>query len=69
MHKIRSLKEHVPPLFNAYMNLSSTMRAFGSAVNPTFGGVEEMGILVTIDDIYDYKKDRHISTYIKEDGE
>lgn len=69
VHKIRSLNEHVPPLFNAYMNLSSTMRAFGSAVNPTFGGVEEMGILVTIDDIYDYKKDRHISTYIKEDGE
>lgn len=69
VHKIRSLKEGVPPLFNAYMNLSSTMRSFGSAVNPGFGNVEEMGIIVTIADIYDYKKDRHISTYVKGDGE
>lgn len=67
VHKIRSLKEGIPPLFNAYMNLSSTMRSFGAAVNPAFGGVEEMGIIVTIADIYDIKKDRHISTYIKED--
>lgn len=67
IHKIRGLKEGVPPLFNAYMNLSATMRSFGSAVNPSFGGVEEMGIIVTIEDIYDYKKDRHISTYLKED--
>lgn len=67
VQKIRSLNEGVPPLFNAYMNLSATMRSFGSAVNPGFGNVEEMGIIVTIADIYDYKKDRHISTYIKED--
>ena len=67
VHKIRGLKEGVPPLFNAYMNLSATMRAFGAAVNPSFGGVEEMGIIVTIADIYDIKKDRHISTYIKDD--
>jgi hypothetical protein len=67
VHKIRALKEGIPPLFNAYMNLSSTMKSFGAAVNPSFGGVEEMGINVTIADIYDYKKDRHISTYLKED--
>jgi hypothetical protein len=65
VQKIRSLKEGVPPLFNAYMNLSATMRSFGAAVNEGFGGVEEMGIIVTIADIYDYKKDRHISTYVK----
>jgi hypothetical protein len=68
VHKIRSLNEHVPPLFNAYMNLSSTMRSFGSALNPAFGNVEEMGIIVTIADIYDMKKDRHISTYKKDDA-
>jgi len=67
VHKIRGLKEGVPPLFNAYMNLSATMRSFGAALNKGFGGVEEMGINVTIADIYDYKKDRHISTYIKDD--
>jgi len=61
--KVRSFKENIPPLFNAYMNLSSTMRTFGTAINTHFGNVEETGIIVTIEDIYDYKKDRHLSTY------
>lgn len=63
IQKVRSLNENVPPLFNAYMNLSSTMRTFGTAKNEHFGNVEETGIIVTIKDIYDFKKDRHISTY------
>lgn len=63
VQKVRSLHENVPPLVNAYMNLSSTMRTFGTALNENFGGVEETGIMVTIKDIYEIKKDRHISTY------
>ncbi|HNW49942.1 MAG TPA: GNAT family N-acetyltransferase [Prolixibacteraceae bacterium] len=62
--KVRSLGENIPPLVNAYMNLSPTMRSFGTAINDTFGDVEETGILVTIKDIYDAKKDRHIKTYL-----
>ncbi len=65
VQKVRALNENIPPLFNAYMNLSSTMKTFGTAVNDHFGHVEETGIIVTISDIYDYKKDRHISTYKK----
>ncbi|MCB9189110.1 MAG: GNAT family N-acetyltransferase [Flavobacteriales bacterium] len=61
--KVRSLGENIPPLINAYMNLSSTMKTFGTALNDHFGDVEETGILVTIDDIYDSKKERHIDTY------
>jgi hypothetical protein len=61
--KVRSFNENIPPLFNAYMNLSSTMKTFGASVNSNFGNVEETGIIVTIADIYDYKKDRHLSTY------
>ena len=53
----------VPPLFNNYMQLSPTMKCFGTALNPDFGDVEETGILVTIDDIYPEKKERHVSTY------
>jgi hypothetical protein len=60
---VRELGENIPPLFNSYMNLSSTMRTFGTALNDHFGEVEETGILVTIADIYDTKKERHISTY------
>ena len=65
VQKVRKLGENVPPLVNAYMNLSSTMKTFGTALNDHFGNVEETGILVTFNDIYDVKRDRHISTYIK----
>lgn len=64
-HHVRKLGENIPPLFNSYMNLSATMKTFGTALNHTFGDVEETGILVTIADIYDTKKDRHIKTYNK----
>lgn len=62
--KVRELGENIPPLVNAYMSLSPTMRSFGTAVNNHFGNVEETGIIVTIDDIYEAKKDRHIETYL-----
>ncbi|MBU1013634.1 MAG: GNAT family N-acetyltransferase [Bacteroidetes bacterium] len=63
VQKVRSLGENIPPLFNAYMNLSSTMRTFGTALNDHFGLVEETGIMVTVDDIFEVKKDRHVTTY------
>jgi hypothetical protein len=58
---VRDRGEFIPPLVNIYMNLSPTMRTFGTAVNPDFGNVEETGILVTIADIFPDKKDRHIN--------
>ncbi len=58
---IRELGENIPPLINSYMNLSPTMKSFGTAMNYKFGEVEETGILVTIADIYDSKKERHIN--------
>ena len=64
--EVRSLGQNIPPLVNAYMNLSSTMKVFGTAVNDEFGDVEETGILVTVTDIYQEKRDRHIETYITE---
>lgn len=62
---VRSRGENIPPLVNAYMNLSATMRTFGTALNDHFGEVEETGILVTLSDIYETKKERHIATYKK----
>jgi len=67
VQKVRSLGEQIPPLVNAYMNLSGSMRTFGTAVNEAFGNVEETAIIITIADIYDYKKDRHMSTYKSND--
>lgn len=63
---VRNRKENIPPLINSYMGLSPTMKTFGTAINNTFGGVEETGILVTIDDIYPYKKERHVNTYTRQ---
>ena len=58
---VRELGENIPPLFNSYMNLSPTMRTFGTAINDHFGYVEETGIMITIADIYPSKKERHIN--------
>ncbi len=60
---VRERGENIPPLFNSYMNLSATMKTFGTALNDHFGEVEETGIMVTITDIYDTKKERHITSY------
>ncbi len=61
--KVRALRENIPPLINTYMNLSSSMKTFGTTMNNEFGAVEETGILITIADIYDTKKHRHIETF------
>lgn len=59
IRKIREFNETIPPLINAYMNLSPTMKVFDTFANPDFGGVEETGILVTIPDIYPEKRNRY----------
>ncbi|OFZ66567.1 MAG: hemolysin [Bacteroidetes bacterium RIFCSPHIGHO2_02_FULL_44_7] len=58
---VKEQGEFIPPLVNIYMNLSPTMKTFGTAVNPEFGNVEETGILVTLADIYEEKKERHMN--------
>ncbi|MCL2073880.1 MAG: GNAT family N-acetyltransferase [Marinilabiliaceae bacterium] len=65
--KVRDLGENIPPLFNAYMSLSPTMKTFGTSVNKHFGGVEETGIILTIKELYEAKVQRHITTYKKND--
>lgn len=62
-HEIRNQGCNIPPLVNAYMSLSPTMKMFGTAINDEFGDVEESGILITLSDIFDSKKSRHIGTY------
>lgn len=62
--ELKSLGEHIPPLINSYMNLSSTMKMFGTAVNVEFGEVEESGILVSINDIHPEKIERYITPLV-----
>ena len=63
--RVRELGENIPPLFNSYMNTSPTMKTFPTCINSHFGDVEETGIMVTIKDIYESKKDRHVSSFLK----
>ncbi|MDE5595110.1 MAG: GNAT family N-acetyltransferase [Muribaculaceae bacterium] len=55
----------IPPLVNAYMSLSPTMRMFGTAINDEFGNVEESGILLAVSEILEEKKRRHIESYTR----
>ena len=67
--EIRKLGYNIPPLGNAYMNLSPTMKLFGTAINYGFGDVEETGILIAMDEIFEEKRVRHINSFIKEHPE
>ncbi len=64
--EIRKLGYNIPPLVNAYMSLSPTMKLFGTAINYGFGDVEETGILIAVDEILEEKRVRHIDSYIQE---
>ena len=67
--EIRELGYNIPPLVNAYMSLSPTMKLFGTAINYGFGDVEETGILIAVDEILEEKRVRHIDSFIKEHPE
>lgn len=67
--EVRKLGYNIPPLVNAYMSLSPTMRMFGTAINYGFGDVEETGILIAVDEILEEKRVRHIESYLREHPE
>lgn len=67
--EIRKMGFNIPPLVNAYMGLSPTMKMFGTAINDGFGYVEETGILIAVDEILEEKRIRHIETYLREHPE
>lgn len=62
---VRDMGFNIPPLVNAYMNLSPTMKLFGTAINYGFGDVEETGILIAVDEIFEQKRVRHIESFVK----
>ncbi len=68
VQEVRKLGENVPPLINAYMGLSPTMKVFGTFINHHFGDVQETGLMITIRDIYIDKVNRHLASY-REDYE
>ena len=67
--EVRALGYDIPPLVNAYMNLSPTMRMFGTAINDGFGDVEETGILIDINELFDQKRVRYIDSFARQHPE
>lgn len=61
--EVRQRGENIPPLINAYMGISDSMKTFGTAINGEFGEVEETGILITVDEIFESRKERHLETF------
>ena len=55
----------IPPLVNTYMNLSPSMIYFGTGINDEFADVLDSGILITFEDMYPEKIDRHSKTFSK----
>ena len=55
----------IPPMVNAYIGLSPTMKIFGTAINYDFGNVQETGLLIAADEMLEDKKIRYMESYIK----
>jgi len=62
---VRAHNCNIPPLVSAYVSLSPTMKNFGCAVNHEFAEVEETCILITVNDIFEEKKKRHIESFLQ----
>lgn len=62
---VKSLNDTIPPLIHSYIGLSETMKTFGTTFDPDFGDCYDTAMMITIDDIYQAKKDRYINTFFK----
>ena len=63
LHAVRACGCTVPPLFNAYMNLTPTMRSFGTCPNHHLSGTTDTGVLITLGDLFDDKRKRYLDSY------
>ncbi len=63
LRSARARGSMVPPLINAYMNLSPTMRSFGTCPNHHLSGTTDTGILITLNDIFPDKRQRYLESY------
>ncbi len=63
--EVRNFGLAIPPMVNAYMGLSPTMKIFGTAVNYDFGNVEETGLLITVDEMQESTYMRYIESFMR----
>lgn len=63
--KVRAMGTVIPPLIKSYMSISPSLKYFGISDNPSFGEVEELAVMIHIPEIYENKRDRHITSFLK----
>ncbi len=63
--EVRNQGVSIPPMVNAYIGVSPTMRVFGTAVNYDFGNVQETGLLIAVDEMLDDIRVRYIESFIQ----
>ena len=55
----------IPPMFSAYLNITNNLQFFGNALNDELANVYETGIMVDLETVYQEKKERYITPYVK----
>ena len=63
---VKSLGDYVPPLIHSYIELSSSMKTFGTVFDPSFGDVYDTAMIITLADVYEKKWKRYVESYKKE---
>ena len=64
-HAVREQGTVIPPMFSAYLNITSDLQFFGNAINDELANVYETGIMVDLHTVYQEKKERYITPYIQ----
>ena len=60
---VKSMGDTIPPLIHSYIELSPTMKTFGTTFDPDFGDAYDTAMIITLDDVYESKRNRYINTY------
>lgn len=59
--RMHSMRRMIPPIISSYIRLSPSMQTFDAYINHDLGEVAEMGIMLTVADIYDDVKRRYFA--------
>lgn len=62
---VKSLNDNIPPLIHSYIELSSSMRTFGTTFDPDFGDAYDTAMIITLADVYEPKRKRYIDSMYK----
>ncbi len=63
---VTGLGDKIPPLIHLYLNLSSSMKTFGTVMDPDFGEEYDTEMIISVVDIHFAKYQRYIQSALEE---